>query len=364
MLLVLPGPAWAAAGSVNDFRLPQGGSSASPVPERQGPVVPDVPESQTTPTATPSPTPAPSPRPSASATQRPAIRLPAPVPTGAPSPALAATVAAPVARPSATPVATPVPTPGEVPAAVPSFPAASPTGPQPAAPLLGPVKETSSTSWLVWALAAAALLGLLALAGWAWRKRAAPMRRETAAPVVERPRPAPSAAPPPAAATAPAPAPLDPLQVSLVPVRMSLTLVNAVLTWEAELANHGTAPLAGLTVAADMISAHADLSVEDRSSGPAPGADSQALGVLAPGERRVAGGEIRLPFPHIVPIWHGEIALLMPLLRLRVAAEGIMPVTRIFLVGQPSPTDAATLQPFRLDLGPRVYPELAQRAFA
>ncbi|MGC1269190.1 MAG: hypothetical protein WA842_01190, partial [Croceibacterium sp.] len=54
-LLALPGAAIAAAGSVNDFRLPQGGSQATPPPERQGPVAPDVPESQTTPTATPTP---------------------------------------------------------------------------------------------------------------------------------------------------------------------------------------------------------------------------------------------------------------------------------------------------------------------
>jgi hypothetical protein len=36
-------------------------------------------------------------------------------------------------------------------------------------------------------------------------------------------------------------------------------------------------------------------------------------------------------------------------------------VTKTFAVGQPG---TSGLQPFRLDLGPRVYPQLVQRAFA
>ena len=39
-------------------------------------------------------------------------------------------------------------------------------------------------------------------------------------------------------------------------------------------------------------------------------------------------------------------------------------VTRTFLVAQPPERVGAGLQPFRLELGPRVYPNLAQRAFA
>jgi len=73
---------------------------------------------------------------------------------------------------------------------------------------------------------------------------------------------------------------------------------------------------------------------------------------------------VRLPFPAIVPIWHGDTGLLMPLVRLRLSATAAMPITRVILVGQPSPRDPGTLQPFRLDLGPRVYGDLARRAFA
>ena len=369
-VLALPGTAVAATGGLNDFRLPQGGSQAQPEPQRQGPVAPDVPESQI-PRATPTPAPAPvattAPTPSAAATRpvgtaspRPAIILPTPARSAAPVPAATATVPAAAETPAATVIEDTVP-PG----------AAAPPAPRLPQPLPAPsvAADDGRTGWLPWAVGAAALLAALALGWLAMRRRVGPSRQQ-AVPVVERPRPAPvtpdRAAEPVPLPRAPAAAvpPRDPLEVTLVPVRMSLTLVNAVLNWEVELANQGNATLDGLAIAADMISAHADLSPQDRTSGPAVGAQSVAVGPLAPGERRIAGGEIRLPFPHIVPIWHGEIALLMPLLRLRISAEGILPLTRIFLVGQPSPADPATLQPFRLDLGPRVYPDLAQRAFA
>lgn len=152
--------------------------------------------------------------------------------------------------------------------------------------------------------------------------------------------------------------------MDLLPLHMTMTLVNAALSWRLEVTNRSSAALDGLEVAIDMISAHKDLGEEERTSGPGVGAEMQSLGQLPPGGVRVIEGVVRLPFAAIVPIWHGELALLMPLVRLRISAAGAMPVTRVVLVGQPSPRDPATLQPFRLDLGPRVYPDLARRAFA
>ena len=68
-----------------------------------------------------------------------------------------------------------------------------------------------------------------------------------------------------------------------------------------------------------------------------------------------------MPFAQIVPIRQGNAALLLPLARFRLEADGAAPVVRTFVVGQPSGANAA-LQPFRLDLGPRVYPQLGQHA--
>jgi hypothetical protein len=180
-----------------------------------------------------------------------------------------------------------------------------------------------------------------------------------AVPQIERPRVGPAPA-------APQPAPLvsaEPLQVSLEPLRLSLTLMNATLAYRLELANRGTAPLTGLAIGADMIAAHASMSREEQLAGPqGGGAPAQRIERLEPGETRVVEGEFRLPFPQIVPIRQGDAALLLPLARFRVEADGARPLVRTFVVGQPG--QGSSLQPFRLDQGPRVYPRLAQHAFA
>jgi len=172
----------------------------------------------------------------------------------------------------------------------------------------------------------------------------------------ERARPRPSPAP----AAHP-----ELLQIELEPLRLSLTLMNATLAYRLELANRGPLPLTGLAIGADMISAHASLSREEQLSGPSAGNGSgqtRRIERLEPGESRVVEGEFRLPFPQIVPIRQGDAALLLPLARFRVEADGAGPVVRTFVVGQPG--QGSGLQPFRLDQGPRVYPRLAQHAFA
>jgi hypothetical protein len=192
------------------------------------------------------------------------------------------------------------------------------------------------------------------------RRAGRPVRAD--APPIERPRLKPAEPVPP---PAPVPvAPIEPLQVSLEPLRLSLTLMNATLAYRLELANRGASALTGVTIGADMISAHASLSREEQLSGPRPGNGAPPLRIerLEPGESRVVDGEFRLPFRQIVPIRQGDAALLLPLARFRVEAEGAGPVVRTFVVGQPG--QGSGLQPFRLDQGPRVFPRLAQHAFA
>src|SRR5690606_6887695 len=141
------------------------------------------------------------------------------------------------------------------------------------------------------------------------------------------------------------------------------TLLNATLAYRLEITNRGASPLTGLSIGADMISAHASISREEQLAGPGAGAAPlQRIERLAPGESRVVSGEFRVPFSQIRPIRQGNAALLLPLARFRVEAEGARPVVRTFAVGEAG--SGAGLQPFRLDQGPRVYPRLAQRAFA
>lgn len=139
--------------------------------------------------------------------------------------------------------------------------------------------------------------------------------------------------------------------------------MNATLAYKLEITNIGASALTSLVVGADMISAHASLTREQQLSGPARGSGKpQRIERLEPGESQVVSGEFRLPFGQIVPIRQGNAALLLPLARIRLEADGTIPLVRTFAVGQPGAGNA--LQPFRLDLGPRVYPTLAQQAFA
>jgi hypothetical protein len=219
--------------------------------------------------------------------------------------------------------------------------------------------ESSVWSW--WLLAGGALLAALVFAGWAARRWVRRPAGPAAVPRIERPRIAPTPVQPQPASAAPT----ESLQVSLEPLRLSLTLINATLAYRLELANRGAAPLTGLAIGADMIAAHASMSREEQLAGPRAGnggAPMQRIERLDPGETRVVEGEFRLPFPQIVPIRQGDAALLLPLARFRVEADGARPLVRTFAVGQPG--EGSSLQPFRLDQGPRVYPRLAQLAFA
>jgi hypothetical protein len=222
----------------------------------------------------------------------------------------------------------------------------------------------TSFPWL-WALGGLLVLAAAGLAAWIWLgKRAG--SGAAAVPEIERPHVTPPApATVPAAPKAPVSSPPigEPLQVTLEPLRLSLTLMNATLAWRLEVANRGPGPLTGLAIGADMISAHASMSREEQLSGPGRAAlPVQRIERLEPGEDRTVEGEFRLPLGQIVPIRQGNAALLLPLARFRVEADGAQPLVRTFAVGQPG--NGSTLQPFRLDQGPRIYPQLAQRAFA
>lgn len=345
-----------AAASVSDFRLPPA-ATPQPAPDVQGPIAPDVPDSQPTKSsATPRPSPAPSQAPAS-----PPIVVPEqlrPAPTTAPARQAPSPSAAPASERSVSATAPAAQDSGAEPA-----PTAAPSA-RPAAAEVEPQRTGGGSPWLWVAFGVALLLAGLALVGWLARRARPQAARPGAVPQVERPNLAP---PPPPRPAAPAAASAEPLHVALEPLRLSLTLLNATLAYRLELANQGPAPLTGLTIGADMIAAHASLSREAQLSGPDSGsaaAQPQRIDRLEPGERRVVAGEFRLPFPEIVPIRQGNAALLLPLARVRVEADGLAPLVRTFLVGQPGSGPSDRLQPFRLDQGPRVYPRLAQHAFA
>lgn len=358
-----------ASAAVTGFRLPPSPGSAQTGPEAQGPVAEDVPQSRPTP-ATPPP-PAPTPTPTPRATQAPVIVLPPSV-LAAPEPAATPTRPAPARTQPATPQSPGAPPPAVTeeettaqPAiAEPAAPAAPSIAPPPA-----PAVTPASGGVPGWTFGLAGLLVLLLAGAGLWWRANRPGFRQAAVPVIERPslpqeplaapEPEPSI-PPPASA-----APGEALRIVLEPHKFGLTLMNATLSYRLEVANQGAQAVRGLAIRADMIAAHASLDREAQLAGPPHElAPLHLIERLEPGETRLIEGEFRLPFPSIVPIRQGSAALLLPLARFRLEADGAAPLTRIFAVGQPGAQPDAALVPFRLDQGPRVYPQLAQRAFA
>ncbi|AKH42362.1 LPXTG-motif cell wall-anchored protein [Altererythrobacter atlanticus] len=372
--LIVAQPAAAAGTPLSEFRLP-GDSTATPTP--QGPVDQDIPA--------PSPVTEPGSRQEAEAEPAPALAPVLPQPIILPETAISVE---PAPRPAPHRMAEPQAVQGQDAAAPSPAATAEPEGaaettpqpgatsqpittpiPEPADPASAPSPLPAANNWLPFLLAAGLALAA-ALAVFLWRrKRATPIER----PAVQPPRPAApmpaSAAPQPPASPSPAPpaAPGVPpgLQVGLEPVRLSLSLMNATLSYRLLLANRGGAPLTDIAITADMIAAHASQPREQQLAGPAENAPVvERIGQLEPGERRILVGECRLPKADIVPIRQGASSLLVPLARFRVLAKDVPPFCQTYVVGLPPKRAQAGLLPFRLDLGPRVYPELALRAFA
>lgn len=382
-----------AALAQDGFQLPPSPGETGSV---QGPVAEDVPPPRA-PTPTPTPAPAPAPAPSPAETQgvEPEAGAPSVVaPIEIPPPSRPEAAVSPDAETASL---------GEV-ETEPDDPQSAEAGageadtgettsgsaadrraePYPAQVPLGPASGPGAAagdgglaiSWILIALM------LLAAAGagsalWWWRRESTG-REVLIIPTIQRPRPVdrqlraePAPAPPPAAEQPEEEeeaGPVNPLRVALEPRQLRLSLVNATLSYRLMLTNSGDVPLTDIAISGDMISAHSSLPREQQIAGPdLPLEPIQTIDRLAPGESRTVRGEFRLPLPMIRPIRRGEMALFVPLARLSIAARGEnggSPTVITSVVGQIPPRGARGLQPFRLDLGPRTYSELSQRAFA
>ncbi|WP_423143008.1 hypothetical protein ACOYW6_06580 [Parablastomonas sp. CN1-191] len=375
----------AAAQSVNDYRLP-GAPTANP--RVQGPVTPDnpvilSPRPSQSPSATAAPAPAPAPATRAPSPAPSAAARPAGVPGNAqPGPFLvprpAPSASAQAARPAATgtaPSSTATQDPGAALGLPPFTPASSPAptyAPIAAAP---PAAPAATSSWPLIAGTAAALLAILGGALF-WRRR----RAEEADPVVNFVPPVVAAPPVPPLEPAPAPAMAAPVPppppagpaprgIGLVveATRMSASLIATTLSYKLTLTNHTDTPLSAVAIEGDMIAAQAQVPQERQVALPTQRLEGRfELPELGPGESAEFKGDIRVPLNTIVPIRAGAQALFIPLARFRVEAgrngSGRMAVSRTWVVGEEPEAPGAPLKPFRLDLGPRTYSRLGQRA--
>ena len=382
-------PSALLAQSANDFRLQPASTSA---PRAQGPVDPDNPVVRGTPARAPAPAPAPAPaeaappppttaaapvRPVSSASATPVGgRQPVAIPAPRPSPPAAPTStssASPQARASATPRETPQTLPSAAPAPSQTATIAA------AAPELPAAADAPSHLW-AWLLALG--IGLAALIAWWLHGRRAeavgddwddhawlaepdgevepePAVRDT----VADPAALPQAELPLAADPAPAPKALatEAIALSLEPICLTATLTSTSLTYRLAVTNQSVEALASMAVAGSMVAAHSSLPGENQLA-----TDGQLLALLheipalAPGETAELTGELRLPLPDITPIRSGNALLFIPLARFSAECDGTTTLAA-FVVGETPPVAAAALLPFRIDMGPRIWPHISRR---
>ncbi len=369
-----------AARAQQDYQLPSATPTPTPPPRAAGPVAEGAPPPTpvASPTGTPPiivlPTPRATPRPAASPS--PAADRRAPPEARAPETRSATPSPTPSLTPSPAASATPEPLPEAAASAVPE-PETAPSG--------APVASTPDTGrtaggWLWWIGGGALALAVLALAAWARRRRPAapdePAEVQEAEPesapsvaAMPVPRPAPTPLPPP---PAPAPSPVAPaaargLVLTLEAVRLGATLVNTTLAYRLTATNAGPDALSDIAISGDMIAAHASRSMEEQLGIAGP--ELPPIGRierLGPGESAVLEGEFRLPLAAVTPIRHGQAQLFVPVARFDAwasdSAHRAVSARAAFLVGQDNATASDRLQPFRLDLGPRVWDAIGQRA--
>ncbi len=228
--------------------------------------------------------------------------------------------------------------------------------------------DLASIDWR-WLLPLVAILSAAAL--WFIRRRWFTERgadsydeeEEDAALTQPTPPPGPKLAP-----SAPRPAQIiksdETIGLTLEVMRLSATLVSTTLVYKLTVANLLEEPIGPIVIAGDMIAAHASLPVEQQLA-----TDGQLLELrheipaLASGESIEIAGELRLPLSSINPIRSGTALLFIPLVRFRAEAKGSSMVSA-FAIGDTPQVATASLLPFRLDLGPRVYSRISQRRIA
>ena len=148
---------------------------------------------------------------------------------------------------------------------------------------------------------------------------------------------------------------------------MSASLMATTLSYALTLTNHSRDTLSALAVEGDMIAAHASLPPDQQIASHDQRLELRhALVTLAPGESAQFTGDFRLPLNALNPIRAGDAAYFVPLARLRVEAStpAGTPLVQVqtYVVGETGDDPNAALRPFRLDLGPRTYSRIGQRA--
>jgi len=222
-----------------------------------------------------------------------------------------------------------------------------------------PVPETATNDWLMLSFAALLLVLLSALLLWRAR-RASPKQIESEEPDRSETLPI--------GHVAPLPKPLQPepaIALGFKPHAANATLINAVLSFELTLSNHGSDVLTGIKVNGAMAQAE-----QKDSSNPVLADLSPLREVqdLQAGEAEKILSEFRIPLASIRPILFGSQALFVPLVRISIEftdGSGFQHFqTASYLVGREHQPPRPKMAAFRLDLGPRSFAPLGYRALS
>lgn len=162
--------------------------------------------------------------------------------------------------------------------------------------------------------------------------------------------------------------PLSPSQVELVfePRHLTMALVNATLAYRLSLTNLSDAAIGPVSIAGDIMSAHASLGEgKDLLSGVEGAEPRHQFPSLAPGECISLTGELQLPVAAIQPIRSGEASLFVPLARFCMTVlNGDRPLlvcTSVFVIGESPDQPGQRLRPIRIDKGLRTISRISQR---
>ncbi|WP_271439132.1 hypothetical protein [Pontixanthobacter luteolus] len=191
-------------------------------------------------------------------------------------------------------------------------------------------------------------------------------RREPVKPPKRTPSPAPPFAPAAGSAAAATPATgagKGKLHVKAEALSLSRSLMNATLAYRFELLNQGDRDLTDITVKADVVTAHGQAPIGDQIADAATELQPMSVVETIPvGDGHEVRGEFRLPINAIRTISQGQARLYVPLLRLRIEAEGLDPIISTLVVGIKPAETGAKLQPFRLDEMAQTYRNIGLRA--
>ena len=157
------------------------------------------------------------------------------------------------------------------------------------------------------------------------------------------------------------------LRIAFKPSAARATDASASVEFTLSVSNAGDAPARRVQMEARMFAMGADHDAALARFFEAPLARPTAIASnIAPGMSADLRAQVTLPREAMNPIRHGDRVLFVPLVAFNLMYEwgdGEQDqLTMSYVIGRENRPPAAKMAPFRLDLGPRVYREVGQRA--